>query len=434
MLANVFTALNIALLVYYSWKMALIALGLIAVGIIFGGVCLTLQVKYQRPLYDLMGKIQGLTVQFINGIAKLRVGGAESRAFYIWADAFARQKEFSLRSRMVTNVVVVFGTVLPLAGTISIFLWMYHISHASDPSAISTGDFLAFNSAFGSVLAGVSSTLMFVFPLLMVVPIFERTRPILESVPEVGEAKADPGTLSGRIEMSHVGFRYTADGPRVLKEVSVKTRPGEFAALVEPSGSGKSTIYRLLMGFETPESGSIYYDGQDLESLDIQAVRRQIGVVLQNGRLVGGSIFDNIVGASRLTLDDAWEAARMCALEDDIKAMPMGMQTIISEEGSNLSGGQRQWILIARAIVRRPRIILFDEATSALDNESQAVVCQSLESLQATRIVIAHRLSTIRKADCIHVVVAGEIVESGNYEALMAQDGVFADLARRQLA
>jgi ABC-type bacteriocin/lantibiotic exporter with double-glycine peptidase domain len=270
--------------------------------------------------------------------------------------------------------------------------------------------------------------------LYQVLPAYERARPILTTLPEVDPSKTDPGELSGAIEVDHVSFRYQPGGPLVLDDVSLHCRPGEFIALVGPSGSGKSTLLRLLLGFDTPEAGAILYDGRDLATLDIRAVRRQIGSVLQNGRLMSGDIFTNIVGSSTLTLDDAWEAARMAGLEEDIKLMPMGMNSYISEGGGTLSGGQRQRLMIARAIVTRPRILFFDEATSALDNRTQEIVSQSLQNLAATRVVIAHRLSTIVNADRIYVLQHGRVVETGTYRELMQRRGVFAQLARRQIA
>jgi ABC-type bacteriocin/lantibiotic exporter with double-glycine peptidase domain len=222
--------------------------------------------------------------------------------------------------------------------------------------------------------------------------------------------------------------------PPVLNNISLNVQPGQMVAIVGPSGSGKSSLLRLLLGFEKPETGSIYYDRQDLANLDIGSVRRQLGVVIQNGRLMTGDIFSNIVGSMPYTQEQAWEAARMAGIEQDIKDMPMGMFTLVSEGGGNLSGGQRQRLMIARAIINKPRLLLFDEATSALDNETQGIVSRSLESLKATRIVIAHRLSTIVNADCIHVVSGGKIVQSGTYADLVEQEGPFRELARRQLA
>lgn len=433
MLSLVFTVFNVALLFWYSIELAIVALVLLCFTSLFPITCVFVVLRYQRPLYDLLGKIQGLNLQLISGIAKIRVNGAEQRAFYLWATQFAKQKHLGLKARRVTNMVVTFSAVLPLFASLVIFTWIF-LSHSKELMAFSTGSFMAFTSAMTTVVSTINSTLMFMFPVISIFPILARTKPILKQVPEVDTTKADPGELRGHVELSHVYFRYSPDGPLVTKDLSIQVNPGEFVALVGPSGSGKSTIYRLILGFETPESGSVHYDGQDLSKVDVQAVRRQVGVVLQNGTLLAGSIFDNIVGASRLTLDDAWEAARMASVDEDIKAMPMEMHTVIGEGGAGLSGGQAQRILIARAIVRKPRIILFDEATSALDNKSQAIVSASLESLSASRIVIAHRLTTIMNADRIYVVVNGEVVEMGNYQDLMAKGGVFSQLARRQIA
>jgi ATP-binding cassette subfamily C protein len=234
--------------------------------------------------------------------------------------------------------------------------------------------------------------------------------------------------------MDHITFRYRSDGTLTLDDVSISAEPGDFIAIVGGSGSGKSTIFRLLLGFETPEFGTIYYDGQDLSGLDVDAVRRQLGVVLQNGKLMSASIFENIAGGAQITLDEAWEAARMSGLADDIAAMPMQMHTVISEGGGNISGGQRQRLLIARALALKPRILLFDEATSALDNRTQAIVSESLDKLQVTRIAIAHRLSTIRNAHRIYVLQAGRVVQQGSFEELASQEGLFAQLMARQMA
>ena len=250
----------------------------------------------------------------------------------------------------------------------------------------------------------------------------------MEATPESDATLSHVGELSGDIEISHVTFRYHHDGPVILDDVHLHVRPGEFVALVGPSGAGKSTIVRLLLGFERPTSGSIYYDRLDLAGSDVQAVRRQMGVVLQDGKILAGDIFTNIAGSSRVTLDEAWEAAAASGLDDDIRNMPLGMFTVISEGGTTLSGGQRQRLMIARALVAKPSVLLFDEASSALDNETQAKIIRSLERLKVTRIVVAHRLSTIVGADRIHVIDEGRIVQSGAYQELMRQEGLFATL------
>jgi ABC-type bacteriocin/lantibiotic exporter with double-glycine peptidase domain len=298
---------------------------------------------------------------------------------------------------------------------------------------VPTSTFLTFNVAFFQVLGSilvVSTTMML---MVTVAPMLEGVTPIIYAEPESAEAKEDPGELTGKIEVSHVSFSYDEGGPEVLHDVSFIARPGEFVGIVGASGSGKSTLLRLLLGFETPDSGAVLYDEQDLGDLDVVSVRRQTGVVLQNGTLFQGDILTNIIGSGLYTYDDAWEAVKACAMEDDIDQMPMGLHTVLSEGASTLSGGQRQRLLIARAVVARPRILLLDEATSALDNRSQEIVTESLRKLNATRIVIAHRLTTIRDADTIIVMDAGRIVESGTYDELMSQQGVFSMLARRQI-
>jgi len=298
-------------------------------------------------------------------------------------------------------------------------------------TTMTSGTFIAFNAAFGAFLGGMIGLVETVMGMLNLVPIYERTTPILHSLPEVNEYKIHPGEVLGEINIDKLSFRY-GDGDLILDDISLKIRSGEYVALVGSSGSGKSTLLRLLLGFEKPVSGSIYYDNLDMNEVDINALRRQFGVVLQNAQLLPGDIFSNIVGSSNLTIEDAWDAARMVGLDKDIEKMPMGMYTVIGEGGTTFSGGQRQRMIIAKAIVHRPRILFFDEATSALDNHTQATVTNSLEQFKSTRIVIAHRMSTIVKADRIIVLAGGKIIQDGSYEQLMSVDGLFKELASRQ--
>jgi ABC-type bacteriocin/lantibiotic exporter with double-glycine peptidase domain len=296
------------------------------------------------------------------------------------------------------------------------------------------GYFLAFYAAFTGLVAATTGIMATLTSALGAVPLYESGKPILESLPEVDETKGDPGVLTGDIELHGVKFRYRDGEPLVLQGISLRIERNQFVALVGPSGSGKSTLIRLLLGLDRPESGTLLYDGRDLLGLDVQAVRRQLGTVLQTGRLVPGEILMNIVGAAAsCTLEDAWEAARMVGLAEDIERMPMGMYTHVGEGVSTFSGGQRQRLLIARALVHRPRILLLDEATSALDDVTQAIVSESLGKLKVTRVVIAHRLSTIRGADQVHFIAEGLVKESGTYDELMAKKGEFYRLAERQL-
>ncbi|UBF30476.1 NHLP bacteriocin export ABC transporter permease/ATPase subunit (plasmid) [Kovacikia minuta CCNUW1] len=437
LVSALFALLNLGLLFYYSVKLALIAVAVAIVAIVVTTLSGVFLLRKVRPLLELQGSIFGQTVQLINGISKLRVAGAEERAFAIWSKQYSQQVKLNLSTQHIEDWVVLFNTLLPTV-TSGILFWftMQTLEEAKTvgTAGLTIGTFLAFNSAFGTFIKGATDLSNTATNVLQVIPQGKRAQPILSTVPEVDLSKADPGRLTGRITVEHVTFRYRDNGALTLDDVSLHAEPGEFIALVGGSGSGKSTLFRLLLGFETPESGTINYDGQDLAGVNVDAVRRQLGVVLQGGRLLSASIFENIASGAQITLDEAWEAARMAGFAEDVAAMPMEMHTVVSEGGGNLSGGQRQRLLIARALALKPRILLFDEATSALDNRTQAIVSESLDQLQVTRIVIAHRLSTIRNADRIYVLQAGRIVQQGNFDELANQEGLFAQLIARQVA
>lgn len=410
-----------------NMQLALIGTALVAVIVLVTVSGNLLCLRLQRQMYDIQGKLASRVLQYLNGIGKLRSGGAENRAFVLWARDFAQQKQLDMTTRSIGNALGVFNSIFTVVASGVLFTTI-----AFYQKDISTGVFLTFNTAFMQFLMATLGLAGALTGSLSVIPLYERAKPILSALPEQHESQVQAGKLQGDIEISHASFRYTEDGPLVLDDVSIHIQPGEFVAFVGASGSGKSTLFRLLLGFEKPQSGAVYFDDQDLASLDAGSVRRQLGVVLQNGKLMPGDIFTNIVGSSPRTQDDAWQAARMAGLEDDIRAMPMGMHTVISEGASTISGGQRQRLMVARALVNRPSVLLFDEATSALDNKTQATVAASIKALDATRIVIAHRLSTIIDADRIFVIDAGKVVESGNYDSLMALDGHFAQLSKRQ--
>lgn len=424
----------LVLMLTYNVQLTLVAIAISLVLVGFTTAGNYWQLRYQRNESAQRGRITSLILQLIAGVAKVRVCAAENHAFKVWAQQFAVQKRTSFAIGQVQNVVGTFGSGFQVLSSLGIFAALYYLQSGSEERAFTTGTFIAFNGAYGSFVGALQALSDASLSVAKTIPTYERLKPILETLPESDVTKVAPGKLRGEISISHLHFRYTPDGPWIIKDVSFSVKPGEFVAFVGASGCGKSTILRLMLGFERPQSGSIHYDGQDLASLDVRAVRQQFGVVLQESRVLPTDIFRNIVGTSARTMDDAWAAAGMAGLADDIKQMPMGMHTIVSEGGGTFSGGQRQRLLIARALVNRPRIIFFDEATSALDNRAQAVVTQSMDRLDATRIVIAHRLSTIVNADRIFYFEAGQIREQGTYEELIAKGGAFAQLAKRQIA
>lgn len=426
-LSWVFGLFSFVYMFMLNWQLGLVATALVALILVVTVSVNFWRLRMERQLYALQGAIASRVLQILNGINKLRAGGAEDRAFVLWARDFAQQKQVDMRVRGLGNLLNVFNASFIVLASATLFA-----SIAFFQKDISTGVFVTFNTAFMQFLSATLALAGALTGSLSIIPLYERAKPILTTLPEQQESQIRAAPLQGEVEISRVSFRYAEDGPLVLDDVSIHVKKGEFVAFVGPSGSGKSTIFRVLLGFEKPQSGAVYYDNQELSGLDAGSVRRQLGVVLQNGKLMPGDIYTNIVGSAPRTMDEAWEAARMAGLADDIKAMPMGMQTVISEGAGTISGGQRQRLMIARALVNRPAVLLFDEATSALDNQTQAIVANSVRQLDATRIVIAHRLSTIIQADRIFVIVAGKVVETGNYSELMALGGHFAELSKRQ--
>ncbi len=431
--AGIFLTANLALMLAYSTTLTAAALGVVAVTAVLSATLGAARLSIGRRIEAADGKLSAMSFEYFAGIAKLRAAAAESRAFTNWLTRYREFRDLNARSATLSNLESVLLAILqPAAATLILYL-AWKVAETPAAHALTVGEFVAFQAAMFGLLGGVHGIVSTALGLAALAPIWERAKPILATAPEdavSGKIRHDP---AGAIEFSDVSFAYPG-GPEVLTGIDLSIRPGEFVAIVGASGSGKSTLLRLLLGFEFPQRGTVRYDGRVLPALDLKSLRSRIGTVLQGGRLWAGDILTNIVGAANLTVDDAWEAARAAGLAADIEAMPMAMYTLVGEGVSTLSGGQRQRVLIARALVGRPRILLLDEATSALDNLSQAAVLDSLERLDATRIVIAHRLSTVRNADRIVVLERGRIVQQGTFRELAAAPGPFAAMLARQVA
>ncbi len=420
---------NLAVLFAVQPLLAFFALVAVGIAVGFATWLFRRQVASARELHGATGRLLQSAIGLVGGLAKLRVAQAEDRAFANWAARFGELKKAGVSTQTggvrLATVAAAFGpfaTGLVLAGATLLPV-----------GSLSPGTFLSFNTSFTEVLVAIMALASVGAVAGAAVPLYDRVRPIVEALPERASHHADPGPIRGALEASHVSFRYSEDDPLVLDDVSFSASPGEMIALVGPSGSGKSSLLRLLLGFETPELGMVTYDGQDLAALDARALRRQLGVVTQGARLLPDDILHNILGSRGLTVDDAWEAAEIACIADYIRSLPMGMQTFVSEGGGTFSGGQRQLLMIARAVAGRPRIVFFDEATSALDNVTQARVMERIGSMLCTRVVIAHRLSTVQMADRIVVLVNGRVDETGTFSELMAAGGTFSELAERQL-
>lgn len=394
--------------------------------------------RLERRREEQEGEANSRNLELIGNVAKLRLAGVEDAAARHWWAPYRAGIDTGYAVEERTALAGLFTTLLPSIGTLLLFLVITRlVAEAGRNQALSmpnAGELLGFFSAFATFLGAVASSAGLLIQAFELPVLLERARPLLEAQPESAEAGLDPGPLRGALALDGVSFRYGESGPWLLDDLTLAIRPGEFVAVVGPTGSGKSTLVRLLLGLERPVAGRVLVDGRPLERLRIDLVRRQIGVVPQNTVLLAGSLQEVIAGGSDLSLEEAWSAAEQAAVAEDIRALPMGMHTLLPEGGGSLSGGQRQRLAIARALARRPRALIFDEATSALDNRSQARVSRSLQALGLTRLVIAHRLSTVRHADRIVVLEAGRIVQEGRFAELIAQSGPFAALMRRQLA
>ena len=425
-LSSLLSLLYIGQIFHYAPALVGPALLIILATVLLSVLSVITQMKLSREIMEKGAKQSGLSFALISGVQKIKLAGAEKRAFAKWARAYSDAVEPSYNPPVLIKANTAISSAISLIGTIVLY-------YLAVQTRVSPSEYIAFNTAFGAVSAAFASLTGVALSVARIKPILEMAEPILKTQPESSENRAMVTRLSGAIELSNVYFRYNEHMPYVVDGMSLKIKAGEYIALVGATGCGKSTLMRLLLGFETPERGAIYYDGKDMSKLDLRSLRRRIGAVTQDGSLFQGDIYSNIViSAPQLGLDEAWEAAEIAGIADDIRAMPMGMQTVLAEGQGGISGGQKQRLMIARAVAPKPKILMFDEATSALDNKTQKQVSDALDKLKCTRIVIAHRLSTIRNCDRILVLDKGHILEDGTYDELIAKNGYFAELVERQ--
>ena len=426
----VFSLFYLWRMIKYSGKLTVWALIMSLVFALLSYFLETRSLRYETLQADTSGKAVAKLYQYLGGVDKIRMAGAEERAILEYLIPFTQEQKYEIQGKRITAVSEVLSDVSTYL--FSMILYFVIIKKNQD---ISVGNFMAFNSAFGTFSSALMQLISGCMTIFRLKPIYTRLKPIFDTQPEDDEQKQIVQSLSGSIELEHVSFGYSPEAGNVLNDISLQIHPGEYVAIVGPSGCGKSTLLKLLLGFETPTQGKIRYDGKSLSGLDAHSLRRNLGVVLQDGKLIAGSIYDNItITCPNPTMKAVNEVIEAVGLKADIDQMPMGVQTVLSESGNTISGGQQQRILIARAIMNKPQVLFFDEATSALDNLTQAKVCQSLDDMHVTRVVIAHRLSTIQNCDRILVFNNGQIQEEGNFESLMAQKGLFYNMAKRQIA
>lgn len=428
LLTAICSVMYLVRMVTYSGQLAIAGVGLVLLNMLIVGVIGTIQIKYEKQLIEINSKTSSVMYQLIGGISKIRIAGVENRALLQYLEPYGEFKKVTIKKEQLNNLAQNLNIVLS-----TLFNVVFYYIMVKKNLSISFGVFMGFMSAFGSFSAAMIQVVVAYLDVNHIIPLFERAKPLLENTQEFSEDCIMPGKIEGDIELSNVSFRYNADEPMVLNDVSLNIKSGEYVGIVGESGCGKSTLLKLLLGFEKPTLGKIYYDSKDIDSFDKRELRKRFGVVLQDSKLISGSIYENItITSGDLPVNMVNDVVKAVGLEKDIKQMPMQLHTVVSDGGGTISGSQRQRILIARAIVNKPNILFFDEATSALDNVNQALVCESLEKLKATRIVIAHRLSTIINCDRILVMANGKIVEQGTYDELMKLKGRFYQLAVRQ--
>ena len=425
-LSSLTSLLYVAQIFRFAAALVIPSVLIVLVNVCISAVSTFVQAGLDKKRMELSSKESGMSYAMITGIQKIRMAGAEKRMFARWLNLFSQGAQLSYNPPAFIKLNSVIFMAVSLCS--NIILYFLAVQNHLSPST-----YFAFMAAYGALSGAFSALSSIALSAAQIRPILEMAEPFLKAEPEVSPEREYVSDISGRIDLEHVSFRYDHDSKMILNDISLHVKPGDYIAIVGRTGCGKSTLVRLLLGFEKPESGAVFYDGRDLSALDLSSLRRRIGTVMQNGELFSGDIFSNIaIASSHLSLEEAWQAAETAGIADDIRKMPMGMSTYVSEGTGGFSGGQKQRLMIARAIASKPKLLIFDEATSALDNITQKKVTDALDAMGCTRIVIGHRLSTIRHCSRILVMDQGKIIEDGTYEELIAKNGAFAELVERQ--
>jgi NHLM bacteriocin system ABC transporter ATP-binding protein len=433
---GIFAPIYLFLMLYYSPILTFVAIGFLLIFTLFDLVGLFITLRYTREIQTIKTQLSGKVIQIIFGIPKIRTNGSENRIFAFWAQQIARIKNLETRAGITQAMLAVGEQAISSLGSLLMFMTVFLIlpptNDFNSRGGISLGTYLAFSSAFGGLSAAFSTLSGVLRQLISNIPLLEITKPIFTEPKEDTSQKLKIEKFQGSVRVDHIYFRYNVGSPLVHEDISLYAEPGEFIALVGPSGCGKSSLLRLLLGFETPEQGAIYFDGKDVKDLDSRDLRSQFGVILQHSMILDGTIRENISGGRFVTDDEILEATRKARFDEDLARMPMGLNTPLTSGAPMLSGGQRQRLMIARALLGNPRLLLMDEATNALDNRTQQAVSKNLDELHVTRVVVAHRLSTVRNANRIYVFDKGRIAQCGTFNELASQEGIFASLVNKQ--
>lgn len=438
-LQALFVWLYVALMLYYSPGMAAFANGLLLLLTVVALINLARSVRINDRKTALQGMMNGRLVQLILGMSTIKIYGAESRIFANWSQLYLASKQMELKEEFIKLPSHIFFDSITYLAFLLIFIYVYlfhmQVNEEKIETFLDAGAYTAFYAAFTIFIGTLISFSNSIFNAINAFPLWHRLKEIFVIAQNLADKtqKFHAGELKGEIRIEHLYFRYDLEAPYIHNDISLHAKPGEFIALVGNSGCGKSTLINLLLGFEIPEKGSIYYDHKNLAELDLQAVRQQIGAVLQNSKILNGTIRENITGGRACSEEEIMSAVEMSSFDKDLAGFPMGLETpLISGSASTLSSSQQQRLFLARALLGNPKILILDEAINALDNKTQQAIISNLEHLHVTRIVIAHRLSTVRRAHRIYVMEKGQIVQTGTFEELRAQPGLFASLVEKQ--